>query len=597
MKFSFTARAKFDGSHSPSAEQPLVSWGRIFAVATVLLMTKVLWGYWERDLSYGDTSYYFQNAAIWHDSKAVNLVWSPLYTSYYGYWLSVSENAVVATILHRIGLILVSTGLVAWLAFRTLPKIFALFLVSWWIALPIHYDTLYEVHMFGTLPVIVLALIAHGAGDKWRMPLMLGTAIGATALIRNEFILGVGIFLLISTYELVRYWRTHAVREMRASVFRHLAVLLLVGLSIAFFYSASYIKGQDISKISGPKHTLNMCQVYAFGYQQRNPEWSASPWTDCSSLMQQKFGMGQPSLQQMIMANPKEVAEHFWWNLSLSQAGLEVLLFNATSSTVNPDYTPVPIVRVIPSVLLVLSLFIVAAGTVVVYRGDPIQYSGTRSNIAKLAPILFTVALISFAVILTQRPRPSYLLGAGILFIWLTLAYAAALVSKWKIAHNNLAFLITALLLLLIVPSYKNLSLPSKTSSIKSIYAATFAYHSKICAQPGKIAIARYVTEISNYVCPPHLVSGVRKYGPPVISIASMGKDATLNLSDFGKALDTTGVTTLIVDPSLIQKHPTLRDCAAIRDDLLKRGWEQLSYSAQQNKECIAVFTKDRGTN
>jgi hypothetical protein len=123
-----------------------------FVVLLLLLCAKVLWGYWTRDLTLGDTSGYFEVATRWAYLHRVNFLWSPLYTAYYGSWWHWFPDAIVATFVHRLVLVLVSVALVAWLALLTLPRLLAVALVVWWIALPIHYDTLYEVHLFGALP-------------------------------------------------------------------------------------------------------------------------------------------------------------------------------------------------------------------------------------------------------------------------------------------------------------------------------------------------------------------------------------------------------------------------------------------------------------
>lgn len=597
METSVTVSAKFNKKSDRLAGHSSAIWALIFTAITTMFVVKVLWGYWERDLTFGDTSSYFREAALWHASKAVNFVWSPLYTAYYGAWLSVSENAVVATFLHRVGLIAVSTGLVAWLAFRTLPKVVALILMCWWIALPIHYDTLYEVHLLGAIPVIVLALIAHTAGYKWRLPLMLGVAMAATVLIRNEFIIAVGIFVAMCAFRTYKNLRAREGSEIRTTAYRYALVLIILGVIIAFFYSASYIKGDAISTASKPKHTLNMCQVYAFGHQQRNPEWTGSPWTGCSPLMQQKFGVPLPSLSQMIASNPYEVAKHFLWNLSLTRGGIEVLLFNATSSRVNPDYAPVLVVPVIPSVLLGLSILIIVAGITKIYLRSPVQFSAVRLDIAKLAPVLLTVLVMALAIIITQRPRPSYLLGTGILYMWLTLKCMIALSDRWKIFNSNLLFLILSALLLWSIPSYKTLTLPSKTSSIKSIYNQLFPHQAEICVAAGKIALGEYISEIPNYLCTPRWISGTHGRGAEIISLASLGSEAYLEPSRFVRALEEKNITALIIDPVLTDKYPGLGSCSIIRDELLKFGWKQLLYSTRDDRRCIAAYTKNHGAS
>src|SRR5215208_4410871 len=53
--------------------------------ALLLLQIRVMWGDWSyRDLTSGDTSSYFVAAYRWYRDFTVDLVWSPLYTAFYG---------------------------------------------------------------------------------------------------------------------------------------------------------------------------------------------------------------------------------------------------------------------------------------------------------------------------------------------------------------------------------------------------------------------------------------------------------------------------------------------------------------------------------
>ncbi len=66
--------------------------------AIVLLQLKIIWGMWHyRDLTFGDTSYYFVTAYDWFTNRRTVIAWSPLYTSFYGSMLYLSSDAYVAT--------------------------------------------------------------------------------------------------------------------------------------------------------------------------------------------------------------------------------------------------------------------------------------------------------------------------------------------------------------------------------------------------------------------------------------------------------------------------------------------------------------------
>ena len=171
------------------------------------------------------------------------------------------------------------------------------------------------------------------------------------------------------------------------------------------------------------KHTVNMAQVYAFGYQQRNPEWKQSPWLECYGLMRDHFGKPAPSLREMIIANPRAVWEHFVWNLSLSPSGLQLLLFNRASGTANPDYGLRAVRCPNSSLAGVLSgglLMIWAIGLMRLWRDRWELWSEGSSARALGWAAMFTVAAVVPLVIMTQRPRPSYLFAFGVFLIAVT---------------------------------------------------------------------------------------------------------------------------------------------------------------------------------
>ena len=562
----------------------------LFVMLVAIFTLKVLWGYWDRDLTFGDTSSYFIHAVEWHKDGQVNIVWSPLYTAYFGSWLNVTDNAVVATFLHRLGLIVFSTGLVAWLGLLTLPRFLALLLVFWWVALPIHYDTLYEVHLFGALPILLMAVISFTINDKWRSPMILGISLVSTFLIRNEYILVVGVLIVISIANLFRKRNHVSLITIKPAEIRYGTVLCTAVLIIAYFYSASYIQGSAIRAVSATKHTLNMCQVYAFGYQQRKPDWKGSPWTECSSLMLAKFGTPMPTLREMIVSNPRAVAEHFIWNLSLTRAGLEVLLFNATSAHDNPDYAPVLVVPVLPSLFLGLTLSICITGVVLVFRKSPPRYAEIREKLIRMSPLLVAAAVMAFAVILTQRPRPSYLLGGAVLYIWVVLMMLSAFSSQLEKFNQSWVLITFVAVLVLIMPTYRSLSLPSKQRSFSAIYNELRPQSQRICQSTGALALNVGGRSMVNYLCFPNRIQDKEERG--IISVASLPVDALSTPKKLVDAVEAEGASAVIIDPFMIIKYPGLKGCSELRDVFLNRGWQQLVYSVVTGERCIAAYIR-----
>src|SRR5215470_5118165 len=129
-------------------------------VLILLLQSKVIWRIWEiRDITYGDTSSYFQTAKKWADGFLVDIVWSPLYTAFYGSFLSATTDPYNVTILHRVVIVLVAAVGVLFVLRRLLPPGLALLGAAWWAILPTNYNTLYEVHLFAFLPILLVCAL------------------------------------------------------------------------------------------------------------------------------------------------------------------------------------------------------------------------------------------------------------------------------------------------------------------------------------------------------------------------------------------------------------------------------------------------------
>src|SRR5215216_1784435 len=92
--------------------------------------------------------------------------WSPLYTAFFGSFLWLFSDPFVATLLHRLAIVLIVTMLFLAMARKLLPPPIAWLVAAWWAVLPINYETLYEVHLFSVIPfqLAALALLC------WRSP-------------------------------------------------------------------------------------------------------------------------------------------------------------------------------------------------------------------------------------------------------------------------------------------------------------------------------------------------------------------------------------------------------------------------------------------
>jgi hypothetical protein len=563
---------------------------RLYVLFVLALLIKVLWGYWGRDLTFGDTSSYFRDATTWANSREVNIVWSPLYTAYFGTWWWALGDAVSATFMHRLSLILVSSGMVAWLAWRTLPRILAFLMVAWWVVLPIHYDTLYEVHLFGSLPLIfMVSILGANLPLRWRFPVWLFFALTTFLLVRNEYII---IFIVLC---LMVGWSLVTGNELRAQggawgcVGRYGLCLVVPLLLAAAAYQLSYVKGGDVAKASAPKHTLNMCQVYAFGHQQRHPDWKFSPWTQCQDLMKEHFGKGEPALSEMIFANPVAVAKHFVWNLSLLPAGLELLFFNVVGGKHNPDYASVLYIPLYPRFAL-LGMALVAGFFTwrVFFRSAP-EGRAARDALRSGLPLIFGSVLMLIAIVLTQRPRPSYLLGFGVLAVWyfgvLTSAAWPQLrkldVGPWPLA--------LAVILVFLAPSYAALSLPGKNGMLKELYRLANPHRDLLCRSGGKFALSEYPFELSSYLCSP--IRDLPREGG--VATLALGSLSSADLSDplaLVAVFKSREVKALVIDPPFFDKNPAMASCAVLRKELLSNDWKILAFRETDERRCFAAF-------
>ncbi len=410
--------------------------------AVALLQLKIIWGIWRfRDLTTGDTSAYFTMALRWTNSFAVNIVWSPLYTAYYGTLHSLTGDLYAATILHRAAIVMAATLGVLAIMRRVLPAGLALLVAVWWAILPINFETLYEVHLFALLPILAIWMTIASGDTACTRGIALAGLLAATVLVRNELIVASGIFALICLWrELtrLRHGSKPAAHAWQSIIACYALPVVLAATVCAFFYWRSDYKYPEIAEISRGKHTLNMCQVYAFGYSQRHPDWTLSPWTECHGLMETIFGRPEPTIVQMIQANPQAALKHFLWNLSLTPNGFQVALFNSMSGTVNPDYAPVNRSQTAFILTIAALLLVTAAGVAVARRWRYWWLEWFRERKGTWL-IFLAVACVVAPVIVTQRPRPSYLFSTTVVLMAMIGTAAHVVTWRWPRAQNRCA--------------------------------------------------------------------------------------------------------------------------------------------------------------
>ncbi|MCE9561384.1 MAG: hypothetical protein K8U57_04960 [Planctomycetes bacterium] len=406
----------------------------------LILQLKVIWGLWAlRDVTTGDTTSYFIKAWSWYQSGGMDIAWSPLYTSFYGCFLFINSDPVWATFAHRVTIIMTTTFLVLAVLRQLLPASIAWVCTAWWAVLPIVFNTLYEVHLFAAIPVLTAWLLMLTATGPWRRAAALAIFAGSAVLVRNELSVPTAILgAVLAVYEFIRLRRGEGTRFVGTLLAYAIAMSVVVGLCGAA-YKQSYVKYPMLTPYMKEKHTLNMAQVYAFGYQQRHPEWTSSPWIECHPLMEETFGNPSPTLREMIAANPKAVFEHFMWNTSLTPNGFQLLLFHRAAGSINPDYDPSMLSKMNKrsgAVLTVALLSLWAVAAVILWRGRREWWQSWFSSRALGWAAMFAVVAVIPLVICTQRPRPSYLFAFAAVVIAITGMCLHITTTRWRLAEH-----------------------------------------------------------------------------------------------------------------------------------------------------------------
>ncbi len=430
-----------------------------FAYGTILaIQAKVIWGIWDhRDLTAGDTTQYFINARDWTDTFTLDPLWSPMYTFFWGslQWLVPDPYAV--TILHRVLIVVACSLLVLAVMRRLLSPAIAWLVAVWWAILPVSFDTLYEVHLFALIPELVAVLVAlTWSGIRMRSAVF-GVLLATAVLMRNEIIVAVIVWAAA--------WLIYEALRRRRGEGPELAVLLrAVGmptLAVGLLITAAVLSfGGGVGELrdrSDAKHSFNVCQIYAFSYQQRHDDFAGSPWTECRPLMKREFGEELPSFTEAVRANPGAMGEHVLWNVRLAPYAVQLLLFDRMSADAghNPDYDQVTTGSVAARIGLVIVAAFIAAGLILLRRDRRRWWDEWIRERAWGWVALAALGTSAVAVMVWQRPRPSYLFALGVLILALVGMSAMAYADRWpQLKRMRAAVPVLAVVLLLALPPH-----------------------------------------------------------------------------------------------------------------------------------------------
>jgi hypothetical protein len=313
-----------------------------------------------------------------------------------------------------------------------------------------------------------------------------------------------------------------------------------------------------------------MCQVYAVGYQQRHPEWLLSPWVECHGLMEATFGQREPTLWQMTRANPQAVLEHFGWNISLVTNGIQVSLFNAMSGTANPDYAPVnkTWLVLVPSAGALLA--VVWGAILAVRRWDYWWPHWFRERRGAWLIMLATVCTIG-PVILTQRPRPSYLFSTSLVLMAVVGSAVYLLVHCWPVLTKRVAAA-AALIILAAVPSYYTGMAP--TRPLYANYERLKPFIPMLRENDNNLLLGDYAGELFGYLNLANRNISVFDYS----LLASRKPEQSLDLF-----LRNKGINILYVQPRVMNEMRSSPNGNQLLDQPEMIGWRKIGSPAESD--------------
>ena len=433
------------------AASPWFAYGSVF-----LIQSKVLWGIWaHRDLTSADTATYFTRATDWSTHFHLNPVWSPLDSVVWGSMQWFIPDAYASEITYRILTALAVSLLVLAILRRLLSPGFAWALAVWWAILPVNFDELFEIHLFSLLPGLIAVVLALSMSGLRMRATVFGVLVADALLVRNEITIAALVWLAVW---LLYEWRRGPVQRVPVrSLIRALAIPLAVVVVIEGAVVLSSPQLGSLRAASDAKHANNVCQIYAFGYQQRHDDFAGSPWTDCDRLMQRDFGRPRPTLTEAIAANPGAMAQHFVWNVRLTPAVLQLLLFDRTSlgARHNPDYIPVKTGSTFALIGSIAVLAFCAGGLALLWRSRRRWWERWIARRGWGWAALGALALSDLLVMVVARPRPEFIFGFTVFMLAVIGMAAMAYVDRWpSLGRLGAATPVLAVAVLLGVPSH-----------------------------------------------------------------------------------------------------------------------------------------------
>jgi hypothetical protein len=557
------------------AASPWFAYGSVLAI-----QAKALWGIWTyRDLTPGDGSYYFVMASRWADDLVVQPAYYPLYNVLYGSLKWIVSDPFAVTILHRVLIVLGTTLLLLAVLRRLLTPGIAWALAVWWAVLPITYDTIFEIHLLGTLAGLAIALVALRWSGLAARATVFGLLLALALLVRNEYIVAAFVFGAV--------WLGHElwlVRRGTAPPWRTLAAagtIPLLSFAIAFGL-VSWRNGSEGSVYAQltAKNELAFCQGYALGVHHSGDVRVSNPLAQCNDYTQRDFGESRPSLVQAIAENPEAVADHFGRNARLFPAGLEVGLFNAKFGSVgepsNPDYIPVNRGSWLVLAGSIAIVLVIVTATILIWRDRRMWWKDwIRDRVWGWAVLGAMGSMAVYAGLMT-RPRPSYIFPLSILVLALLGMILVAIAARLGLPQRARAVIPPlAIAAVILIPNH---------------YRAGYSNPQTGPGQPLKTAVSRLEPYRSVLAGSDHGLLAVYPATDACLYVGSSDPCRTVSWNyPVGETLGPelagrqqhsmtpTEVDFIYANEYVFRADPAVR---ARLDELMKRGWRRLGPSS-----------------
>jgi hypothetical protein len=540
-------------------------------VLIAALQLRVIWNIWKyRDLTIGDSANYFVDAVSWVHGLHENVVYYPLYDAFWGTILAVVHNVYAAAIIHRVVIVLAATLLVLALMRAILGPALGLLIAAWWAVIPANFDVLYEVHLFGVLPILLAVLIVARVPHRQGLGIAIAIFLASAVLVRSELIAAAIILAgVVGAYEVREVRRGR--RASRSSYLRAYVVpIVLACLLVGGAYARSHVQGSVATQQLKEKEETNFCESYAASYQQRHPtRLLGNPFTECSPLMQQTFGRPMPTVFQGVSANPKAVAGFAAWGAQLLPGGLQVALLGATAFDNDPGFRPVTENSTYAFLLAVILLIVVIAGLGVAATEGRLSLRRASARTRWILVTLASVAATDLLVILTTRPWAEYMYGLTICALAL-IGLSVSVLLRRAGAGRLIApvALGTVIVLIVVFPTFYS-------PEPRPVYEAV--QHLQVLRtrlqRPGSVLIAQ---DSSNELCD-YLAYSYQRICTPVNWLA-LRPQVTARTS-VGQVLDRANASAVYADAGMLA-DPLIAGLVA---KPRAQGWRQIAHGSGPN--------------